>query len=294
MNNPIERMYSLYDSLSRTQQHIADLLLGGEDAVCFMSLNELSDKAGVTAVTVMNFVKKLGYKNYSDFKKEYRNYVQVMLSPRSIAKENWGGDSTTLELLERLRRSEKNLMEETYAAIGDDHLLAAVGLLKQARRIYLTAKNMTASVACAFQKRIAILGLDSELLTLDNLKILSRTLARTDESDVFVVFSFPNYLQCIGNVARCARQRGCGIICLTDKTTSPPACYADVVLLCQTATPVFYNSMTSVLSIMNVLVTLLAVEAKERLAANEENCRLMASYLQRDEPDSKIFGENPL
>jgi hypothetical protein len=54
----------------------------------------------------------------------------------------------------------------------------------------------------------------------------------------------PNYNKSIGQVARSARlwQK---VICVTDKTASPPSCYSDVILLCQTSSLVFYNSMTA-------------------------------------------------
>ena len=56
------------------------------------------------------------------------------------------------------------------------------------------------------------------------------------------------------------------------------ACYSDIVLLCQTASLVFYNSMTAPLSVVNILATLLAVELKETLDENRETYQLLASY----------------
>ena len=284
--NPIERIRAVYGVLSKTQKRIADLLLRKGDTACFMSLSELSAEAEVTAVTAMNFVKKLGYESYSDFKREYQSYVQAMISPRSVVRENFPYSEARAgsEVIEKLRRNERELLEESYALISDDHLLGAVAMLKGARKIYLVAKNLSKPVAIFFRKRLAFLGLDTELLSLENMNVLPRTLARADGLDVFVVFSFPNYLQAIGDVAKCARQRGCRIICITDKTTSPPACYSDIVLLCQTASVVFYNSMTSPMSIANILATLLAVELKEKLDTNSETYKLLAAYLEEEDP----------
>ncbi|NLD98211.1 MAG: MurR/RpiR family transcriptional regulator [Synergistaceae bacterium] len=278
--NPIERIRAIYASFSKKQRRIADLLLRRENSVCFMSLKDLSMEASVTAVTIMNFVKKLGYQNFSEFKREYQSYIQSMISPRSVVREDspYCEGKITPEAIERIRRSERQLLEESYAMIHDDHLISAVALIKQARTIYLVAKNLSEPVAATFQKRLAFLGLDSELLSLENLNILPRMLARANELDVFVVFSFPNYSQSIIDVGRCARQRGCTIICITDKSTSPMACYSDIVLLCQTASLVFYNSMTAPLSIINILATLLAMELKEKLDENRETYQALASF----------------
>lgn len=283
--NPIESIRSVYDKLSKTQQRIADFLLRREDTACFMSLNELSEAANVTPVTVMRFVKSLGYENYSDFKKEYQGYIQTMISPRNVVRKSTSESiAANSEIIEQIRQNEKRLLDESYQMISDDHLLNAVSLIKQAKKIYLVAKNLSEPIANIFQKRLTFLGLNSEILNLDNINLLPRTLANADGLDVFVVFTFPNYSPIIGYVAKCARQRGSRIICITDKTTSPPACYSDIILLCHTASVVFYNSMTAPMSIVNILATLLAIELKEKLEANKETYKLLASFLENDDP----------
>jgi DNA-binding MurR/RpiR family transcriptional regulator len=281
--DPTERVRSVYDSLSKTQRRIADLLLQRKDTACFMSLKRLSDEASVAPVTVLNFVKKIGYDNYSEFKRDFQSYIQSVISPRNVVRESFSYDiESSSEVIEKIRQSEKQLIEESYAMINDDHIMSAVLLIKQARKVYLVAKNMSLPVASMLQRRLVFLGLDSELMNLENLNILPRALARADGLDVFIVFSFPNYSQLIGDVAKCARQRGSRIICVTDKTISPAARYADVVLLCQTASVVFYNSMTAPLSLTHLLATLLAIELREKIDANQETYRLLASYLEKD------------
>ena len=192
--NPIERIPSVYDSLSKTQRRIADLLMSQKESVCFMSLNELSSAANVTPVTFMKFIKKLGYENYSDFKREYQGYIQIMLSPRNVVREDLSITREDADICDKIRKNEKQLLEGSLEMISDDQLLSAVNMLKQARKIYLVAKNLSYPSADLFQKRLVFLGLDSEIVNLSNINLLPRTLARADGLDVFVVFSFPNYL----------------------------------------------------------------------------------------------------
>ena len=84
--NPAELIRQSYQTLSPVQKRIADLILGEIETVCFLRLDEVSKKADVTTVTVIRFVKKLGYESYGAFKKELQNYVQTMIIPKRIVK----------------------------------------------------------------------------------------------------------------------------------------------------------------------------------------------------------------
>lgn len=84
--SPAELIRQSYQTLSPVQKRIADLILGEIETVCFLRLDEVSKKADVTTVTVIRFVKKLGYESYGAFKKELQNYVQTMIIPKRIVK----------------------------------------------------------------------------------------------------------------------------------------------------------------------------------------------------------------
>lgn len=280
--NPIEIIRKEYNSLSRTQKKIADLLLERGDVACFLSLNDLSDMAGVTAVTVVKFAKKLGYDNFSDLKKDLQNYVQSMISPRSVVKSDLQqfDNLCNTNTIQRIIESELSLMSETYNSINKDSIIGAVRLILSARKIYLAAKGLTIPVAETLLTRLNFLCIESELIKMDNINLLPRRILHADEQDVFIVFSFPNYTQAIGEIAKCAKHLGSKVICITDKTTSPPSCYSDIILLCHTSSLVFYNSMTVPLSVVNIIATLLAIELKDRLAEDKPKIKQLASFFE--------------
>ncbi len=278
--NPAALIRSVYDDLSRTQQKIADLLLERGDAVCFLSLADFSALAGVTAVTVVNFAKKLGYESFSDLKKDFQSYIQSMLSPRNVVRADIAGcvGQDGSDMLSRAMDNEQELLRETFRLISRESLFEAVRLLLGARRVYLAARGLAIPVAESLLARLTFLRIDAESLRLDNLNLLPRRLADAGEQDVFVVFSFPNYNKSIGQVARSARHLGSKVICVTDKTASPPSCYSDVILLCQTSSLVFYNSMTAPHSLVNILATLMAVELREKLEGDRDKLQKLAAF----------------
>jgi DNA-binding MurR/RpiR family transcriptional regulator len=280
--NPVERIRAAYKAMSKTQQRIADLLLERGDAVCFMSLTEFGEAAGVTSVTVVNFCKKLGYASFSDFKKELQNYIQTMISPRSVVKSNLDDyrSQSDKNLLTRAMEHEIELLSLTCQMISRENILRAVDMLHGARKIYLAGKGLSIPVAEIFLTRLDFLCKDAQILSLSNLNLLPNRLSGANEDDVFIIFSFPNYSPVLGDLAHCARHLGSKIICITDKATAPPACYADLLLLCQTSSLVYYNSMTAPVSVVTVLSSLLAVKDSDQSGLRKEKLQELSRFFE--------------
>ena len=284
MKNPVERIRESYHQLSNTQRRIADYILEAGDKVCFLSLTQLGQETGVTSVTVVNFCKKVGYASFSDFKKEFQSYIQGVISPRHVVKSDLESyqDSSEQDLLQRIIEHEMKLVSETFTCLGHENLVQAAELLSTARRIYLIGKGLSIPVIDLFLARLDFLCLDARKVPFDNLNLLPNRLVNAKPEDVFVVFSFPNYSPIIGEVARTVKEQlGSRIICITDKPTAPPACYADILLLCQTSGLVYYNSMTTPASLVTVLTSLMAVKSHVQTPAEQEKMAQL-SYLRRE------------
>ena len=84
--SPIDNIRNSYSSLSSAQKTIANLILDQAENVCFMRLEDISKKIGVTNVTVIRFVKKIGYESFGAFKKDLQNYIQNNVVPKRIVK----------------------------------------------------------------------------------------------------------------------------------------------------------------------------------------------------------------
>ena len=102
--SPIDNIRNSYSSLSSAQKTIADLILDQAENVCFMRLEDISKKIGVTNVTVIRFVKKLGYESFGAFKKDLQNYIQNNVVPKRIVKSevNTFRDSSVDDMIHRV------------------------------------------------------------------------------------------------------------------------------------------------------------------------------------------------
>ena len=287
MSTPIERIRDAYPNLSRTQRRIADYILDAGDTCCFMSLQELSEAAGVTPVTLLNFCKKIEYFSFSDFKKDLQVYIQSVISPRHVVKTDLGhyqshSDAT---FLTQAMEHELSLLTDTFSCLNMDALIHAVNMLCQAREIYLVGKGLSIPVIELFLARLDFLSIPAKRIPLDNLNLLPNRLVKAGPEDVFVVFSFPNYSPVLGKIAKNVKTvLNSSLICITDKPTAPPACYADALLLCQTSSLVFYNSMTVPISVVTLLTSLMAIKTSGQRACLEEKLKQLENLRQRTVP----------
>lgn len=260
--NPVDIIQRMYPDLSPTQKKIADLMLEEAESICFLRLDEVSKKVGVTTVTVIRFVKKLGYESYGAYKKDLQNYVQTMIVPKRVIKsdiQNLKGEPVS-DIIRQAITNEFNLMTATYESMPVETLIEVAGLLKSARKIFIAGTGLNQAVAEMLLVRLNFLCLDAQILPHDNLTVLPYQLTTTCPEDVFVIFSFPNYKRFAIDVAKCAQSLGCHTVCITDKPSSPAAAYAEKLLLCQTSSLVYYNSMTMPVSLVTILSSILAVQ----------------------------------
>lgn len=287
LDNPIERINQEYKKLSNTQKKIADVIIESPEIACFLSLNELVEVTGVSAVTIGRFSKKLEYNNFKDLKINLQTYVQSMISPKNVIKQNtkYENDDINIhngDIFYEVIENEKNLLNQTYDMLNEDSILQAIQVILEARKIFIVAKGLTIPVAETLLLRLQFLSINAELLKMDNLNLIPRRILNTNEQDVFIVFSFPNYTQAIGTVAQSAKHLGSYIITITDKTSSPPSCYSDIVLLCQSSSLIFYNSMTAALSLINIMASLLTVSLNKELERRKEKTNELSEFFKEN------------
>jgi DNA-binding MurR/RpiR family transcriptional regulator len=104
-------------------------------------------------------------------------------------------------------------------------------------------------------------GLSAQPLTSGRMRFVEH-LAMAIRDDVVVAFSFPPYSRETIDAARYARKRGCPVVAITDKLTSPISFHSTQVLAVQTENMLHTNSISAISVVINALVTEIAVKNK--------------------------------
>lgn len=265
-----EEVYEKYETLSTTQQRIADYIFTYPDEVCFLSLKDLSETLGVTEVTILRFVKKAGFASFVELKKRLREHLQERLGRgENRAKEPeyqkkheiWDLDKE--ELFQRFIANEHNVIRNTYTKISLEQVQEASSIIKQAQSVYVVGSEITTSLSMFLTRRLMTIGIKT--LDLGNVSraLYSNYMSHINPEDAVVIFSTPGYPKFINNTARYLLKKHVPMILLTDKLSAPAAAHATVVLACDNHDLFYYNSILGMASAAGLLAYFVAMHDAE-------------------------------
>lgn len=264
----LEEVNAKYDSLSQVQKRIADYIFIYPDEVCFGSLKALSASLGVTEVTILRFVKKIGLSSFVELKTCLRDHIQGCLRydnanangiPKLVGKEESGGQDKEA-LLREFAANEQEVVKKTYGKIAVNEVTEAVSLIKQARYVYVAAGDLLKPVSAHMTRRLLSVGVKTIDLGSVNMANFQAYVSGIGPEDAAIFFTLPGYTKTLVNAAKYLRKNHVPLIVVTDKKVAPTATYATTVLLCDHDDPFFYNSSLGAFSVANLLAYFTAIE----------------------------------
>lgn len=279
--NPIVIIQELYPKLSKSQKKISDILLQKRDIAIFLSIQELCQLADVTPATVLRFSRVLGFSGYAELKKNLQAYHHNKMYPmqfRDPPVRSGAAAEDTPTSWDKLMEEEIDLLTSTYRQLDRKALMETTELLCGAKKIYLAGFGLVLWPVKIFEHRLTALQRDSTVLTFENYSLLPSILERATPEDVFVLFTFPNYLSTIKGIAQCAQAKGCRIICVTDKPSAPAAAYAEKLLLCNAVSGAHSLSVTAVASLVNIITSEMSARLDTCALRHESMAAMMAEY----------------
>ena len=140
-----------YDSFSKSHRRLADFILENLHEVAFLSINELSQRTGISPATITRFARRLDFQGYPDLQrglyelqKQWAPFGQLKsLLRRETPAEDAGPDSLQWTIQNNI-----GLLEALYTPQLRDSFARAQEILHQARTIYIA--GMRSSYATAY------------------------------------------------------------------------------------------------------------------------------------------------
>ncbi|WP_432665585.1 MurR/RpiR family transcriptional regulator [Wukongibacter baidiensis] len=269
----IDKIRSEYTNLSKTQRKIADYLLEHSNRVAFMTLRKMSEEVNTAEVTILNFSKKIGCSSFIDLKSEFQAYIKS----RSVHPEKLSTALSKIESIDsnlaEIINSEMNCVEDAINKIDVNDIKNATKLIKEASKVYLIGAGISEAVANFLLLRLKHLGISAEIFNITSYNLVSLQMCKRLENSVFIVVSLPTYTKLVTRFVEYLRENNNSVIALTDSLKSPVAKYANVVFTCSTNSVLFFNTITGLISISNILLTSLAIESKEGILNSIEQLK---------------------
>jgi DNA-binding MurR/RpiR family transcriptional regulator len=277
------RLLALQGEGSRSNQAIADYLLRNPLRISACSIEEVAHRADVSTATLSRFARTLGFEGYAGLRSAIAETLQSVLQPveklRSSLEQSSGRAATPvtdgLEITLSNVRAAAN-------ALSAELLASAVGRLTDAQHVYILGFGLSSHLA-------AILALDlqpfcprmTNVVEFGGTEVAAGQLMNITRHDVLVVISFPRYASDAISLTQYARQRGAGVLAITDSPASPLAQLADCLLLAPATHPVLSSSLSAGLLVIETLVSRLMVSNKNNVEQAAKLTEAISAYLYR-------------
>ena len=105
-----------------------------------------------------------------------------------------------------------------------------------------------------------LLFLNVSLVDLEDIADTQKQLESLNEDDMVIFFSFPKYYFPMESIAKKAEKSCASILTITDDHSSPAVPFSQYILICQTKTEIFYNSLTLPIAMVNLISSYLAMD----------------------------------
>ncbi|MEG0306804.1 MAG: MurR/RpiR family transcriptional regulator [Clostridium sp.] len=269
--NIIEIIKNNYEPLTNKQKEVANYLIENPADICYISLATLSKKINCSEVTLLNFCKNIGFSNFIELKKEFRNYNQMLVDQFSVSTYHVPAEITDsdskIDFLENVCSDELNRIVNFYNQVDLKNISNIANIVINKHVIYLFSHDASKVIASFFKSRLNILNLNVVFVDLSDMKQVEYVIKQITVKDVTIFLSFPNYYYSIASIAENIKQKNCEIILLTNSFECPVAAYTKNILICETQTKIFYNSWILPITTLNLLTSALAmiIEDKSKL-----------------------------
>lgn len=257
-----------FDDMPQQLQQAARHILEHPQEVALVSMRELSRNAGVQPSTMTRLAKFLGFTGYDDFRGQHADVIRVGAEGfAALALQRDEGVTNGEGLAARMLQSLSAQVGRLCEADTLSRLSAMADRLGKARKIYVLGLRSCHSVAWHFHYVMTLLG--EKTVHLDGPAGTSGdALIRASAEDVLLAISINPYSLHTLELAEAAREKGVGIVAITDSEVSPLVTIAEHVVLFPTESQTFFHTLTPALAVSEVLCGLLATH--DRAAALEE------------------------
>lgn len=273
--------------LTKADAVIADYILENLDTIGILTSSTLAEKIGVSDTSVIRFIRKLGFKGYSEFRSEMNarmaaqyNKDQFSLMPgekyaQTKERLNQGSliSDVSTYILENLEKSFSKLDEQVINEVAD--------ILLGSRKKYIAGFRGTASCAYYLSKRLLMLVPDVVTIQHADASALESAMDIAKD-DCLVIFSFPRYSEITRSLVRMVKEAGAKVILITDRQTSALAAEADIVIITKIEGLGFVNSYIVPFSVIEMI--LLAVSSR-----GKEDCDARIHRMDRIINEEKLY-----
>lgn len=261
-SNALLMISSIYHSLSKAEQKVADTVLNNAETTVYSSITDLAETADVGETTVIRFCRKLGFRGFQEFKLAI---AQDLVSPSQQVYGKIEASDDIDVMCDKITSYNIKTMQDTSQLLRGSELQRATDALLRGKRLFFFGVGSSAQTASDAQYRFMRLGFDSHLAI--DAHIIAMNCALVTPEDVVLGVSTSGSTKDLVDAIRIAKENGAFIICLTTHARSPITSYADAVLLAASKESPLqggaFSSKLAQIHVLDILSTIVSMKRRE-------------------------------
>ncbi|KOE58082.1 MurR/RpiR family transcriptional regulator [Aggregatibacter actinomycetemcomitans] len=229
--NVLNTVSTLYQSLTKTEKKIADVISQSPEMVMQYSLSELASNLNVGEATFVRFCRTLGFKGFSDFKLAFSIELATARESRddTVLETEIMPDDDSLKIAHKLQAAISKVMDETVNLLDFQQLERVVQAIQKAKRVFLFGVGSSGVTAEDAKNKFMRIGVPVDATGNNHFMYMQAALLK--ETDVAIGISHSGYSQETAHTLKIAKQNGATTVALTHSLRSPITEHADFVLV---------------------------------------------------------------
>lgn len=252
------------DTMPPGERNAAQTLIASYPMLGLKTVAEFSAQAGVSSPTILRFINRLGFQNYSDFQARLQDELAAQLqSPHNRNENRQSQPDTDYPAVEHTLEN----IRETFRHISEKQLSDIVTALACARgNIYLIGGRFTDPIAQYMAAHMTVIR--PHVFHLSGQESAWRDrLLDMGKKDILIVFDIRRYQDSLLHLAETAKSRGVDIVLITDQWLSPIARFARHVIAGRTGVPSAWDSSAALFVLAESIIREMTIQLEQDSAA---------------------------
>lgn len=248
-----QRIRNVYSSFSKSQKKLANTVLNSYEKIAGMTAARLGRYVGVSESTVVRFAGALGFDKYAEF----QNAVEDLLRKKLTLNQRIDATKKRIyrrDIIENVMKSDIDRIRNTMENLDKKTFSDSVDAIINAKTIYVIGARGSEAIAKMLQYNLSLIFDNVKFVVPNSTAEVFEQMYSIGNEDTLIAFCYPRYSSKVVNAVKYAKSSGAKVILFTDTEASPPAEYANLLLLAQIDIASFMDSLVAPLSIINALI----------------------------------------
>jgi DNA-binding MurR/RpiR family transcriptional regulator len=255
----IQHILDKQDDYTKVYRKLANVLLNRFVDVAFMTAQQWAASVDTSEVSVIRFVRFLGFNGYPEFAENLRqiirnemtmvNYAELSINKRSNKQTE--DDNLLLDII----KTEEQNFNELIAKFSPQTMSEVVDLLSNAERLVIIGLRSSAALA-TYGSYMFMRALGKETITINDSgeHMYDCLLPLESKKVVVIAFGYPRYPAKLLDLVRHLKKFHFPVISITGDELSPLVALSDHVIYAPSHSVSFTDSMGAATVIINTIV----------------------------------------